>query len=78
MLGQWFQCSCEGEEVKCIGDHQILYITDTDVNTSLLYLQLILDITGSISGSRFQGSLICPSCGQLCFVCNMYCAITCM
>ena len=29
--------------------------------------QLILDIIGA--DSRFQGSLICPSCGQLCFVC---------
>jgi len=40
VLGLWFRCSCEGEE-------------------------LVLDIT--VSGSRYQGSLICPSCAQLCY-----------
>jgi len=52
-----------------VGQHLVIYW----VQLSWFTLQLILDIVGS--GFHYQGSLICPSCGQLCFVGNIYCAI---
>lgn len=33
---------------------------------SILHMQLIMNIT--VNGSDYEGSLICPSCAQLCFV----------
>ena len=32
----------------------------------LMHLQLLIDIT--VDGSRYEGSLICPSCAQICYV----------
>ena len=64
-----------GNEIFYIQEHYRPQITDNEIICHLICSQLILDISGSMSGSRFMGSLICPSCGQLCFVCSIKCEI---
>lgn len=65
VLGNRFLCSCEGEEVRLtivLFRNAVMHIFST--------LQLLINIT--TSGFRHQGSLICPSCSQICYVRWLY------
>lgn len=68
--------------VSCLGDYAALsmlpqYMCSPDSGVSVLVFgqsytcqcegeTLMIDLTVSSTGERFQGSIICPSCAQIC------------